>query len=132
MGHERLGGLPESQTWKTIANKLRILCKSEEHSTDGRHRTTCAEKRWNSIETVKTVLSAFIQLSQAYSHLDFDNGTGKLKPDNSNYRAVSHKIQQFFYLPFLATRRHGSDSGFFITAPFSKMAIYAGFPANPG
>ena len=81
---------------KTIANKLRILCKSEEHSTDGRHRTTCAEKRWNSIEIVKTVLSAFIQLSQAYSHPDFDDRIGKLKSGNSNYRAVSCKIQQFF------------------------------------
>ncbi len=98
MGHERLGGLPKSQTWKTIIDKLRILYKSEEHSTDdiARHVLKNVRTRYGKLgtdEIVKTVLSAFIQLSHAYSHPDFDNRIGNLKPDNSDSPTVSSVIQ---------------------------------------
>ena len=89
MGHERLGALPRTQKWQTIINKLGILYKSGEHSTDDIARDVLRNvrtryRKLGTDETVKTVLSTFIQLSHAYSHPVFDNRIGSLKPENPN------------------------------------------------
>ena len=98
MGHERLGALPRTQKWQTIINKLGILYKSGEHSTDDIARDVLRNvrtryRKLGTDETVKTVLSTFIQLSHAYSHPDFDNRIGSLKPDNLTSPTVSSVIR---------------------------------------
>ena len=98
MGHERLGGLPKTKRWDIIINQMQSLYESDECSVADIAQQVLKNVR-NQYErlgedaAIRTVLSALIKLSHAYSHERPSDRLGELKSDTSINPTVSSVIQ---------------------------------------
>ena len=98
MGHERLGVLPKTTPWSNIIDQMETLYESGDCSVADIAQEVLKNVR-NRYEklgedvAIRTVLSALIKLSHAYSHEHPSDRFGELTLDNSISPTVSSVIQ---------------------------------------